>query len=163
MAEGRSMGAGRWTRSKAEGGIHKREEREEKGKGIAEEETEKEILSIHDDSEDEVDIRDFEPEKEVPGYEDYGRGGRSGRTQTRKRGREVEEGCQIEEEGEDYERRVGRRGRRGRGGQRRRGGAGERGGRGRRSGGGMAEAGEASGTRKGIKREEGDRKESAGY
>lgn len=143
--------------------MQNREEHEEKGKGIEEEDTEKEILSIYDDSEDEVNIHNFELEKEAPGYENYGRGGRSGRIQMRKRGREDEEGYQFEEEGEDYERRVGRRGRRGRGGQRRRGGAGKRGGRGRISIGRLAEAGEAGRIRKGRKgrREIGTRVQTA--
>lgn len=85
MAEERSTDMGRWMRSKEQGGMHKQEEREGKGKCLAEEETTKEILSIHDDLEEEDDTRDFELEKEVRGYEVYGRG-RTGRTQTRKRG-----------------------------------------------------------------------------
>lgn len=69
------MASRRWTRSNADGGNQGRGDQEETGKGIMEEDTEKEILSVHDDSEDDVEMFDSDGEKGGPGRERLGRMG----------------------------------------------------------------------------------------
>lgn len=106
--------------------------------------TEKEILSIHDDSEDDIEMFDSDREKGEPGSESFGRTGRLGRTKVLERGKDDAGGYQEHEEGGECESPVGGRRRRGRGGYRRRGGAGGRSGQGRRGRGGTARIGEDS-------------------
>ena len=66
MAEGSSRNAGRWMRSKAEEGTQGRGDREEKGKGIMERDTEKVFIPVSDDSENESDEFDADKEKGEP-------------------------------------------------------------------------------------------------
>lgn len=115
-----------WMRSNAEGGNQVQGEREEKGKGIMEDAIEKEILSVHDDSEDDVEMFDSDGEKGGPGSERLGRTGKIGRAKVQEIGKEDVRGNQEHEEGEEFGNLVGGRRRRGRGGYRRRGGAGGR-------------------------------------
>lgn len=77
--EGSRMTSGRWTRSKAEGGDQGRRDNEEKGKGVMEEDLEREILSVYDDSNDDVEMFDSDREKGRPGRERQGHGKRKRR------------------------------------------------------------------------------------
>lgn len=67
--EGIRMASRRWLRSDVEGGNRVRGDREEKGKGIMEEATEKEILTVQDDSEEDVEMFDSDGEEEGLGRE----------------------------------------------------------------------------------------------
>lgn len=63
--------------------------------------TEKEILSIHDDSEDDFDLFDSDKKKGALEDERYGRNKEEGTTKAMKRGRNDVEGYKELEEGED--------------------------------------------------------------
>lgn len=123
-AEEIRMATTRWMRSDEGGGNRGRGDQEKKGKGIMEDATAKEIFTIRDDSEEDVEMFDSDGEEGEPGREWTSRMAKAGRFNVQESRKEDARGNQ-EREGEGaFGNPLGVKSRRGRGSYRRRGGAG---------------------------------------